>query len=54
MHLKGNRWYFNFQIGGVRYQGSTGFLKHEKEKARAAEEFMKVHAREKNSAWQKK
>lgn len=55
MHLKGNRWYFNFQIGGVRYQGSTGFLKHEKEKARAAEEFMKVHAREKNSAkiiWQ--
>lgn len=55
MHLKGNRWYFNFQIGGVRYQGSTGFLKHEKEKARAAEEFMKVHAREKNSVkiiWQ--
>lgn len=49
MHLKGNRWYFNFQIGGVRYQGSTGFLKHEKEKARDAEELMKVQVREKNS-----
>lgn len=49
MFLRGNYWNYDFVIGGVRYRGSTGFKKHEKEKAKAEEERLRVQAREKHS-----
>jgi len=49
MFLRGDFWHYDFVIGGIRYRGSTGFKKHEKEKAKAEEERIRVQAREKHS-----
>lgn len=49
MFLRGDYWHYDFVIGGIRYRGSTGFKKAEKEKAKAEEERLRVQAREKHS-----
>jgi integrase len=49
MFLRGDFWHYDFVIGGIRYRGSTGYKKHEKDKARAEEERLRVQAREKHS-----
>lgn len=49
MFLRGDYWHYDFVIGGIRYRGSTGFRKNEKEKAKAEEERIRVQAREKHS-----
>jgi len=49
MFLRGDFWHYDFVIGGIRYRGSTGFKKNEKDKARAEEERLRVQAREKHS-----
>ena len=49
MFLRGDHWHYDFVIGGIRYRGSTGFKRNEKEKAKAEEERIRVQAREKHS-----
>ena len=49
MFLRGDYWHYDFVIGGIRYRGSTGYQKNEKDKARAEEERLRVQAREKHS-----
>ncbi len=49
MFLRGDYWHYDFILGGIRYRGSTGFKKGEKEKAKAEEERLRVQAREKHS-----
>lgn len=49
MFLRGDYWHYDFVVGGIRYRGSTGFKQHEKEKAKAEEERIRVQARDKHS-----
>ncbi len=49
MFLRGDYWHYDFVVGGIRYRGSTGFKQHEKDKAKAEEERIRVQARDKHS-----
>ena len=49
MFLRGDYWHYDFLAGGERFRGSTGFKENEKDKAKEAEERLKVQARDKHS-----
>lgn len=49
MFLRGDFWHYDFIVGGVRYRGSTGHKKNEKEKAKEAENRLRVQARDGHS-----
>ncbi len=53
--LRGEVWHYDFIIAGVRYRGTTGFVKNEKKKARQAEDDLKAKIRGKANitlAWE--
>lgn len=49
MFLRGDYWHYDFVVGGQRYRGSTGFKESEKAQAQAAEDRLKVQARDGHS-----